>query len=112
MNKIDSEILIIGGGSAGLAAAVSASDKKVLIVDDNPKLGGQIWRAELGQIKSPEARQLVEKIRQNQVAMINNASVFASQDANTLLAETQNGTIKLSFEKLILATGARERFLP
>ncbi len=30
----------------------------------------------------------------------------------TLLAETPNGTIELQFEKLILATGARERFLP
>jgi NADPH-dependent 2,4-dienoyl-CoA reductase/sulfur reductase-like enzyme len=106
------EILIIGGGAAGLAAAVSASDKKVLIVDDNPKLGGQIWRAELGKIKSPEAKELIEKIEQKQVSTLNNATVFGQKDQKTLLAETPNGTIELSFEKLILATGARERFLP
>jgi len=104
------DILIIGGGPAGLAAAVSASDKKVLIVDDNPKLGGQIWRAELGRIKSPEAKALIEKIEQ--VSIINNAQIFAIKDSQTLLAETPNGTIELKFEKLILATGARERFLP
>jgi len=51
MNKIASDILIVGGGAAGMSAALSASAKNglsVTIVDDNPKLGGQIWRAELG----------------------------------------------------------------
>ena len=80
MNKIETEILIIGGGAAGLAAAVSASEKKVLIVDDNPKLGGQIWRVELGKIKSPEARELVEKIEQKQVSILNNATVFGQKE--------------------------------
>jgi NADPH-dependent 2,4-dienoyl-CoA reductase/sulfur reductase-like enzyme len=112
MNKLTTEILIIGGGAAGLAAAVSASSKKVLLVDDNPKLGGQIWRAELGKIKSAEARELVEKIEQNEISILNNASVFAKKDEKTLLAVTPMGTVELAFEKLILATGARERFLP
>lgn len=112
MNRIESEILIVGGGAAGLAAAVSASHKKVLIVDDNPKLGGQIWRAELGKIKSPEARELIEKIEAKQISILNNATVFAQNDEKSLLAETPNGTIELKFGKLILATGARERFLP
>lgn len=109
---IKTEILIIGGGAAGMAAAVSASGKKVLIVDDNPKLGGQIWRAEMGRIKSPEARRLIEKLEQNEISIINNAVVFAQKDQNILLAETPTGTLELKFEKLILATGARERFLP
>ncbi|MCU0238262.1 MAG: NAD(P)/FAD-dependent oxidoreductase [Pyrinomonadaceae bacterium] len=112
MSNVETEILIIGGGAAGLAAAVSASDKKVLIVDDNPRLGGQIWRAELGKIKSPEANELIEKIEAKQVSILNNASVFGQKDKQTLLAETSNGTVELNFKKLILATGARERFLP
>jgi D-hydroxyproline dehydrogenase subunit alpha len=109
---VETEILIIGGGAAGLAAALAASEKKVLLVDDNPNLGGQIWRAELGKIKSTEAKDLIEKIEQNKVSILNNASVFAQKDERTLLAETPNGTVELQFEKLILATGARERFLP
>ncbi len=38
------EIVIIGGGPAGLCAAVSAakSGSKVLIIDKNKKLGGQL----------------------------------------------------------------------
>jgi D-hydroxyproline dehydrogenase subunit alpha len=112
MKVIETEILIIGGGAAGLAAAVSASGKKVLIVDDNPKLGGQIWRAEFGKIKSPEAKELIKKIETKQVSILNNATVFGNKDEKTLLAETPNGTVELSFEKLILAIGARDRFLP
>lgn len=113
MNKIESEILIIGGGAAGMSAAIAASSsKKVLIVDDNPNLGGQIWRSELGKIKSPEARILIEKIERNEIEIINNAQIFASGGDRKLLAETANETLELQFEKLILATGARERFLP
>lgn len=112
MNKFATEILIIGGGAAGIAAAISASTKKVILVDDNPKLGGQIWRAEIGKIKSPEAAKLIEKIDSNQVLIINNAQVFGFKDETKILAETPNGAIELNFEKLILATGARERFLP
>ena len=112
MSKIETEILIIGGGAAGMAAAISAAEKRVLIVDDNAKLGGQIWRSELGKIKSPEAQLLLEKLAQKKIEIINNAQVFAADTNTTLLAETPTGALKLRFERLILATGARERFLP
>ena len=41
-----SEVLIVGAGPAGLAAAVRAreSGKSVTVLDDNPAAGGQIWR--------------------------------------------------------------------
>lgn len=111
-SKIETEILIIGGGAAGMAAAVSAAAGKVTIVDDNPRLGGQIWRSEMGKIKSPEAGLMIEKIAAKKIKLINNAQIFAAKPENLLLAETPNGTLELQFEKLILATGARERFLP
>ena len=40
------DILIIGGGPAGIAAAVRAAESGAAtgIVDDNETLGGQIWR--------------------------------------------------------------------
>jgi NADPH-dependent 2,4-dienoyl-CoA reductase/sulfur reductase-like enzyme len=110
--KMETEILIIGGGAAGLAAAVSVSDKKVLLVDDNPHLGGQIWRAEMGRIKDPAAQELLAKIEAKQISILNNATVFGQKDEKALVAETRAGVIELRFEKLILATGARERFLP
>ena len=115
MNKIETDILIIGGGAAGMSAALAVAEnsrQKVLIVDDNPTLGGQIWRSELGKIKSPEAKNLIEKIERNEIEILNNAQVFAQKDKKSLLAETPNETVELHFEKLILANGARELFLP
>ena len=112
MNSVETEILIVGGGAAGLAAGVAASDKNVTIVDDNPHLGGQIWRSEMGKIKSPDALRLIDAIDTNKVEILTNAQVFAKNGDNGLLAETRDGVVALQYEKLIIATGARERFLP
>ena len=114
MNKITTDILIVGGGPAGISAAVTASARKgvrVTIVDDNPWLGGQIWRAELGKTKSADARRLIEYLDEKKIAIVNNASVYAA-DRNALLAETPSAKTRIEYQKLILATGARERFLP
>ena len=52
MNSIATEILIVGAGPAGLSAAAAASQfANVTILDDNPYVGGQIWRAERGKSK-------------------------------------------------------------
>ena len=43
----DFDILIVGGGPAGMAAASAAAGAGTVgIVDDNPSLGGQIWRGQ------------------------------------------------------------------
>lgn len=46
MQSVDCEILILGAGPAGLSSALAAArcGKSVIILDDNPRPGGQIWR--------------------------------------------------------------------
>jgi NADPH-dependent 2,4-dienoyl-CoA reductase/sulfur reductase-like enzyme len=113
MNKLSTEVLVVGGGAAGMAAAVAASDKaSVTLVDDNPHFGGQIWRAEQGRTKSPIARRLIDRLRTENVKAINDAPVFASPDEHFLLAETGGVSTEIKYDKLIIATGARELFLP
>ncbi|HEY7209121.1 MAG TPA: FAD-dependent oxidoreductase, partial [Bryobacteraceae bacterium] len=48
MTDVSAEVLIVGAGPAGIAAACTASESgaRVLVVDDNPETGGQIWRGD------------------------------------------------------------------
>ena len=59
------DILVIGAGPAGLAAAQAAiaQGKQVGIVDDNPLAGGQIWRGGPEQQSDLRARQLWEALQ-------------------------------------------------
>ena len=115
MNRYDSDILIVGGGAAGMSAAIAASSgggPSVTIIDDNPHLGGQIWRAELGETKSKKAAKLIEAIEHGRINIVSNAQVFADCGDRCLAAETRDGRAEFQYKKLIIATGARERFLP
>jgi D-hydroxyproline dehydrogenase subunit alpha len=108
------DVCVVGAGPAGLAAAYRAakSGLKVVVVDDNPAAGGQIWRGEQAKPSSPEARAWFEKLRSVDIQLINGARVFQQPAPRTLLAETARGVCELSYKSLVLATGARERFLP
>jgi len=105
------DVLVVGAGPAGLAAAWRAAESglRVTVVDDNPAAGGQIWR---GKTASRDAQVWFERIRGVDVQLINGARVFGQGRPGALLAETSDGVCELSYTSVILATGARERFLP
>jgi NADPH-dependent 2,4-dienoyl-CoA reductase/sulfur reductase-like enzyme len=108
------EVLVVGGGPAGLAAAVRAAEAgaTVGLVDDNPNLGGQIWRgADQGEAKTDASKWLV-RLKAKGVTIICGASVFDQPQPGVLIAEDPAVLHILAYGKLILATGARERFLP
>jgi len=152
------DILIVGGGPAGIAAACCAAGpgRRVAIVDDNPAPGGQIWRgmaegwvagvgigvagAESGVAGAkrsgapenhgpgaplrfapatlPPATQLLvaatwlRRLREAKVELLAGTQVVAQPRDGMLLAETDQGACHLEYDKLIIAAGARERFLP
>ena len=108
------DVLIVGAGPAGLAAAYRASSTglRVAIVDDNPNAGGQIWRREHAKPPSRDAQIWFERIRSANIHFIFGARIFQHTQPGQLLAETTSGVTQLNYANLILATGARERFLP
>ncbi|MFL9911499.1 FAD-dependent oxidoreductase [Paraburkholderia sp. RL17-337-BIB-A] len=109
------DVLVIGAGPAGLSAAQTASmhDATVGVVDDNALPGGQIWRQGPQYPASGTARALLEDLgaRQN-VALLSGARIVQALSAHTLLAERDGRALTIGYRKLIVATGARERFLP
>ncbi|HEV8367651.1 MAG TPA: FAD/NAD(P)-binding oxidoreductase [Pyrinomonadaceae bacterium] len=112
--RYECDVLIVGAGPAGLAAVyrVTQNGRKATVVDDNPDAGGQIWRGEQRKTTSPEAATWFEKIRNSRFQFINGARVYQQPEQGILLAEMAQGSCELKYQTLILATGARERFLP
>ena len=106
------DILVVGAGPAGIAAAISASTsgKRVGLVDDNPKPGGQIWRSGIPQ--EAQAGEWFAKLDDAPIVRLQGWRVFDHPEPGTLRAECNQECRDLRYEKLILATGARELFLP
>jgi D-hydroxyproline dehydrogenase subunit alpha len=111
--QLSFEVLVIGGGPAGLAAGARAAEcrMRVGLIDDNLQLGGQIWRAAANE-PAPQAVPWIERLRQANVAIHRGMRVFHQPGPGVLLAEESDRVCELHYQKLILATGARERFLP
>jgi D-hydroxyproline dehydrogenase subunit alpha len=96
------EIAVVGAGPAGIFAARAAARKaEVLVLDDNIRAGGQIWRRNPFLIRLPENVTLKTGVR-----------VLGPWQERSVLLETPDGPTILEYDRLILATGARELFLP
>jgi sarcosine oxidase, subunit alpha len=119
------DIAIIGGGPAGLSAALAAAEQghRVLIIDRQQVLGGQLIkqthrffgsRAQHAGIRGFEiGRELADKVAASdtiQVWLDSTAIGYYSEDA-TLLVERRTGLEKVNASRVILATGAAERAL-
>ena len=109
------DVLIIGAGPAGMAAALAAaaSGARIVIVDDNPAPGGQIWRDGPGAHLPPQALRMREALaRCGNVRVLCGTRVVSLAGAGALLLEdAQQGWVQ-RYSKLILCTGARELLLP
>lgn len=109
------DILIIGAGPAGMAAALAAapSGASIVIIDDNPVPGGQIWRDGPGVELPVAAMQRRNAIaRCANIRLVNGTRVIAASAPRELLLENAERGWRMGWKKLILCTGARELLLP
>lgn len=115
MRTFDCEIAILGAGPAGLSAALAAArcGKSVIVLDDNPRPGGQIWR-DGPQVSLPQRvlrlRQAVAE--QPRITLLSGARLIARPDPQTIIFETADGCGQIRWQRLILCCGARELSLP
>ncbi|WP_295759901.1 FAD/NAD(P)-binding oxidoreductase [Undibacterium sp.] len=109
------DILIIGAGPAGLAAAHSAaqSGARVDVIDDNFRSGGQIWRGGADSNQDQRARTLWKNLSANSKVHFHfQTRVVHAKSAHQILTEDHEKAQLFECQKLILATGARELLLP
>ena len=107
------DILIIGGGAAGISAAKGAKGAQVLLVDRKNALGGvllQCTHRGFGKNKSgiEYAADLIKDFPQKVSLALNTTVLSISKDRTALLAGKEFGLREIRFSQLILATGCRE----
>ena len=111
------DVVVIGAGPAGLAAATAAArkGKRVALLDENTRVGGQIWREGVAESPGNRARsRAITLFESSGASIFTGRQVVDSGSVGELEAwvdATQTLEV-FTFDRLIIATGARERFLP
>ena len=121
MNKVD--IVIVGGGPAGLAAAVAAYDdgaKSILILERDEQLGGilnQCIHNGFGlhtfkeELTGPEyADRFIRQVNERKIPYLLNTMVMdISPDRVVTAMNREDGMFQIRAKAVILAMGCRER---
>lgn len=107
------DIVVIGGGPAGLAAATRAAEsgKRVMVLDEAPHLGGQIWRHMARETLPRPARAWLDRFDRSGAEGLTETSVVDLREGAVLGIRRHEG-VRVSAPRVIVATGARELFLP
>jgi D-hydroxyproline dehydrogenase subunit alpha len=106
-------VAVVGAGPAGLAAATRAAESgaRVLVVDQASHTGGQIWRHSDRTTLPAGARRWIERFEASGAEYLA-ATTVSDAAPRRLSIVTPRGPLLVEADAIVLATGARELFLP
>ena len=119
---IKHNLVVIGGGPAGMAAAVAAFDtgcRDVVILDREPQLGGILLQCihngfglhKLDQeLTGPEyAAVYAKRVAERQIKVYTETTVTGITPGKVVTAQNRQGILQIQAQAVILAMGCRER---
>ena len=120
---IKRDLVIIGAGPAGMAAAAQAAELglSVTVLDEQPRAGGQIyrdvdrasaWRRKILGADYTDGARLTEYLRLSGVDHTSGAVVWAIEDEFRISYTCEGRGAQIEADRILLATGALERPMP
>ena len=117
------DVLVIGGGPAGLAAAAVAAEAglDVVLVDERGKLGGQYYKQPADVFTLVDAsvdrqirrgRALIDRVQESGARVLSGVTVWAAYGPSEVMALGSDANYVLRPKRLIVATGAYDRAVP
>jgi len=117
------DLVVIGAGPAGMAAALAAQRRglDVLLLDEQPQVGGQIYRsitqtdAQRERILGADyvyGKSLADQVRASGLTHWAGASVWQIDPDKTVHVLRNDRTTRIETKSLVIATGAMERPFP
>ena len=119
VDAMSADVAVIGAGPAGIAAAalIAETGRRVAVLDESVEPGGQIWRHRRGAQPPAAARRWLRRLERSGATVLGESSVVdvrtdPAHGRFSLTAERGVSPLRVNATTLVLATGARERFLP